>query len=81
MSKIDINDKNLNTHQFVVEDLKTRIDRYLANQLPGVSRSQIQKDIEAGLVLVNGEKVLESKFVVRKDDIVKYQISNIKKKI
>jgi 23S rRNA pseudouridine1911/1915/1917 synthase len=78
MSKIDINDKNLNTHQFVVEDLKTRIDRYLANQLPGVSRSQIQKDIEAGLVLVNGEKVLESKFVVRKDDIVKYQISNIK---
>ncbi|MBI5530647.1 MAG: RluA family pseudouridine synthase [Candidatus Doudnabacteria bacterium] len=65
-------------HQFKVEQLKTRLDKYLAEQLAGVSRSQIQRDIEAGLVLVNGKKVSESKFVVRLNDIVKYQESGIK---
>ncbi len=58
---------------FIVQDLKTRLDKYLAEQLPSISRSQIQRGIEAGLVLVNGIKVLESNFVVRKDDHIEYQ--------
>lgn len=62
--------------EFVVEDLKTRLDKYLAENIKNISRSQIQRDIEAGLVLVNGKKVLESKFVVRKDDEIKYEIRN-----
>jgi 23S rRNA pseudouridine1911/1915/1917 synthase len=58
--------------QFLVEELKTRLDKFLAQQLKAISRSQIQREIEAGLVLVNGEVVKESKFVVRKDDTVVY---------
>lgn len=59
-------------HEFIVESLKTRLDKYLAEQLADVSRSQIQRDIEGGYVLVNGQPILESKFVVRKGDVVKY---------
>ncbi len=58
-----------------VEELKTRLDKYLAEQLKDISRSQIQRDIEAGSVLVNGRKVLESKFVVRSQDKIEYHPS------
>lgn len=60
-------------HQFVVEELKLRLDRFLANQLPQISRSQIQRDIEGGQVEVNGQPIVESKFVVRKGDGVVYR--------
>ncbi len=59
--------------QFKVEDLKTRLDKYLAVQLPEISRSQIQRDIEAGKVLVNDVKVLVTKFVVRLGDGISYE--------
>lgn len=68
-----------NLKNFVVEDLKMRLDRYLANQLPEISRSQIQRDIEGGMVEVNGELVTESKFVVRLNDSIKYKVLSIKK--
>lgn len=58
---------------FIVENLKTRLDKFLVGQLPQFSRSQIQRDIEAGQVTVNGEKTVESKFVVRKNDEVIYR--------
>jgi 23S rRNA pseudouridine1911/1915/1917 synthase len=59
-------------HSFIVEELKTRLDKFLVSQLPQVSRSQIQRDIESGLVEINGEKVMVSKFVVRLNDAVMY---------
>jgi len=59
-------------NKYKVDQPKTRLDKYLAEQLKGISRSQIQRDIEAGSVLVNGEKVLESKFVVRNQDKIEY---------
>ncbi len=59
-------------HELVVETLKTRLDKYLAEQLPAISRSQIQRDIQGGCVLVNGEVVTESKFVVRLNDKIIY---------
>ena len=61
------------THEFIVEQLKLRLDRYLAEQLPSVSRSQIQRDIEGGYVEVNGQPAVESKFVVRLNDKVVYR--------
>ncbi len=64
--------------QFKVTELKTRLDKYLAQELKDISRSQIQRDIEAGKVLVNGKKVLESKSVVRLGDVIHYQESEIK---
>ncbi|MFH1564347.1 MAG: S4 domain-containing protein [bacterium] len=36
---------------------KTRLDKYLTEQYPNTSRSQIQKTIKNGGVLVNGEKL------------------------
>jgi 23S rRNA pseudouridine1911/1915/1917 synthase len=67
--------------EFVVESLKTRLDKYLAQQLPQISRSRIQRDIEGGQVLVNGEPVLLSKFVVRKGDVIKYNLPVLKSEI
>ncbi len=64
--------------KFKVEQLKTRLDKYLAENIAGISRSQIQRDIEAGLVEVNGQTVTESKFVVRLNDVIKYEESSIK---
>ncbi|MCL5008951.1 MAG: RluA family pseudouridine synthase [Patescibacteria group bacterium] len=59
-------------HKLKVEELKTRLDKYLAQALPAVSRSQIQRDIEAGRVEVNSRKVFEAKFVVRLNDRLEY---------
>jgi 23S rRNA pseudouridine1911/1915/1917 synthase len=59
-------------HEFTVEQLKTRLDKFLAEQLSAISRSQIQRDIEGGYVEVNGAPIVESKFVVRKGDAIKY---------
>jgi len=59
-------------HKFKVEELKTRLDKYLAKVLPQVSRSQIQRDIEAGRVRANGQKTLSAKFVVRLGDQLEY---------
>ncbi len=60
-------------YSFIVEALKTRLDKYLAEQLPSISRSQIQRDIEGGLVEVNGQPIAESKFVVRLSDKIVYR--------
>ncbi|MBI3232074.1 MAG: RluA family pseudouridine synthase [Candidatus Doudnabacteria bacterium] len=65
-------------NNFTVGSLKTRLDKYLTGQLKHLSRSRIQREIEAGRVLVNDKKVLEGKFVVRKGDFVKFQIPNSK---
>ncbi|MDB4939793.1 MAG: putative pseudouridine synthase aq [Candidatus Doudnabacteria bacterium] len=57
---------------FVVEKDQERLDRFLADSFKNVSRSRIQKDIEAGKVMVNGETVLEGKVAVRVNDKVEY---------
>jgi 23S rRNA pseudouridine1911/1915/1917 synthase len=69
----------MSNFEFEVTELKTRLDKYLASKLPNISRSQIQKDIRAGKVLVNGKKFLESKFVVRKDDRILYHQPKLSK--
>jgi 23S rRNA pseudouridine1911/1915/1917 synthase len=68
-------------HEFIVEELKTRLDKYLAKQLPQISRSQIQRDIEGGAVLVNGALISESKFVVRLADKIQYKVESQKLKV
>ncbi len=60
-------------HKFTVEDLKTRLDKFLAENLSDLSRGKIQKDIEAGAVKVNGLVKDSTKFPVRKDDVVEYE--------
>ncbi len=46
-----------------------RLDRYLAAHLPDRSRSEVQRWIQAGLVLVNGEPVKASHRLEAGDDI------------
>jgi 23S rRNA pseudouridine1911/1915/1917 synthase len=59
--------------EFVVDQNKLRLDRFLSEKMEEeTSRSRIQKDIERGKVTVNGDVVLESKFVVRMEDKVYY---------
>ena len=45
------------THKFLVaeNDAGGRLDRYLAAQLPELSRTRIQELMDAGLVLVDGK--------------------------
>lgn len=52
---------------FTVETEKGRIDKYLAGQLEGVSRSKIQKLISEGQILVN-EKEVKAKYKVSNGD-------------
>jgi 23S rRNA pseudouridine1911/1915/1917 synthase len=66
-------------HEFKVEALKTRLDKYLAEQLTDISRSRIQKDIEAGLVQVNDQVVISPKHVVRRSDAVVYSFQREEK--
>lgn len=58
----------------IVDVLKTRLDKFLAEQVLEVSRSKIQRDIEAGQVTVNNVLQDSPKFVVRKNDVVTYEI-------
>ncbi|HMQ01698.1 MAG TPA: RluA family pseudouridine synthase [Candidatus Doudnabacteria bacterium] len=58
--------------KFTVAELKIRLDKYLAKQLPEFSRGKIQKDIEAGHVKVNGEVITSPHFAVRKDNEISY---------
>lgn len=71
--ELRIMNENTANFLFVVGTLKVRLDKFLVEQLPGVSRSQIQKTIEAGGVSVNGETAFESKFVARMGDSVEYR--------
>ena len=60
------------SRHFKVEELKTRLDKYLSQAAPEFSRSHIQRDIEAGRVKVNSKTILEAKFVVRIGDVLEY---------
>ena len=51
-----------------------RLDRFLAKYIEHISRTQIQKDIIAGHVTVNGAVILETKFSLKEDDIIEYSI-------
>lgn len=70
--------------KFKVDELKTRLDKFLAEQvleLSGkiVSRGKIQRDIELGLVKVNGKVQESPKFAVRKNDEVEYELKEEEK--
>ena len=51
-----------------------RLDRYLAEQLPDLSRSRLQKLIEQGNVHVNGEVCTSKKAVVQQGDWIQIEV-------
>jgi 23S rRNA pseudouridine1911/1915/1917 synthase len=46
--------QNPNNHQFVVDQAGIRLDKFVSENCPGLSRSQAQKLIDDGYVAVNG---------------------------
>lgn len=61
--------------KFTVEQLKIRLDKFLAEQLPEISRSRIQKDIEAGQVSVDGKIDMLPHRAIRQNSEVSYEPS------
>lgn len=59
---------------FEVDKLKLRLDKFLASKLPEFSRAVIQRQIQAGLVTVNGKAVIAPSAVVKKDYKVVFQL-------
>ncbi|MBW4440364.1 MAG: RluA family pseudouridine synthase [Plectolyngbya sp. WJT66-NPBG17] len=59
---------------YVEESEDVRIDRYLADQLPDLSRSRIQKLIELGHVQVNGELCKSKKAEVEDGDLIQIEL-------
>ena len=55
------------------EDEGERVDKYLAEFLPSLSRSYIQKQIEDGLLLINSA-VKKSNYRLKADDEIKLSV-------
>jgi len=58
-------------HRFIIENGVTpiRIDKYLFNRMPNVSRNRLQHACDAGNILVNGKEVKSSYKVKPKDQV------------
>lgn len=57
----------------ITDSAKQRLDKIISEQLPDISRSQVQKLIEDGNILVNDEKTV-SRYKVRLNDQIKVTI-------
>ncbi|BAU14935.1 ribosomal large subunit pseudouridine synthase D [Leptolyngbya sp. NIES-3755] len=60
-----------------MEESGERIDRYLADQLPELSRSRLQKLIELGHVQVNGELCKSKKAEVEDGDLIQIELPEV----
>ncbi len=63
--------------EFYVKESGDRIDRYLADQLPDLSRSRIQKLIELGHVQVNRELCRSKKAEVEDGDLIQIELPEV----
>lgn len=64
--------------KFIIDELSenTRIDSYLAELMPDISRSKLQKEIKEENILVNGAGVKAS-YKLRADDVITIEKPNI----
>jgi 23S rRNA pseudouridine1911/1915/1917 synthase len=60
--------------ELYIEETVDRIDRVLADQLPDLSRSRLQKLIEQGYVQVNGKLCTSKKAEVQDGDLIQIEI-------
>ena len=56
----------------VPDEVSCRIDKFLAKEL-SISRSRIQRNIDSGLITLNGEKIRSNR-VIKPGDVIEYQI-------
>jgi len=62
--------------KITIKDIGQRLDKFLVKKLP-INRSQIQKLIKAGNILVNSQKVAVHRFL-KENDIVEYAAKDLK---
>lgn len=60
-----------------VQEKGDRLDRYLAANLPDLSRSRLQQLIEQGNVQVNGEVCTSKKIIVQAGDLIAVKIPDV----
>ena len=48
----------------IIANYSDRIDKYIANNVPKISRNDIQELIKQGMVLVEGTRINKTKFIV-----------------
>ena len=63
----------------VAESTKDRLDLYLANKIHGISRTEFQRLIKTGNVLVNGN-IKKTKYILKELDRVSVKIPRLEKK-
>jgi 23S rRNA pseudouridine1911/1915/1917 synthase len=66
---------NCQTINLEVRENSTRIDSYLSQQLPDLSRSRLQKLIEEGNVQIDGKVCISKKTLVRQGDRIEITIA------
>jgi 23S rRNA pseudouridine1911/1915/1917 synthase len=66
---------NCQTINLEVRENSTRIDSYLSQQLPDLSRSRLQKLIEEGNVQIDGKVCISKKMLVRQGDRIEITIA------
>jgi 23S rRNA pseudouridine1911/1915/1917 synthase len=64
----------INSHNLYVEDSGERLDRYLADELPELSRSRIQSLIEQGCIQLNHKPCTSKKIAVKEGDHITINI-------
>lgn len=59
-------------HRFIADKGQSllRVDKFLTERIPGVSRNRIQQAAEAGCILVN-DNIVKSNYRVKPDDVVR----------
>jgi len=67
-------DLNENLYNLQVENNTDRLDRYLSEQLPGLSRSRIQQLIEQSHLQLNGKICTSKKISVKVGDLITLEI-------
>jgi 23S rRNA pseudouridine1911/1915/1917 synthase len=65
------------SYEFLVDEGGTRLDRFLADRIPGLSRSAVKSLIDHARVAVNGD-VLKASYKVRPGDVVVAHVPALK---
>ena len=75
LEKTFLENEQYEHYRFVVDKGQTivRIDKYLANLMPRISRNRIQDAANSGYIIVN-EKKVKSNYRVKPDDIISIQL-------
>ena len=69
---LELNDGVYEHHRIVADKGQTllRVDKFLTERIPGVSRNRIQQAAEAGCIIVN-DRPVKSNYRVKPDDVVR----------